>query len=73
MRLMHEYLRFSYFVVKDASNVDIRLLGGIGPILDCLYPIEGAGEDVETTRAALRTLCNLSINGACARTKRREA
>lgn len=51
--------------------MDIRLLGGIGPILDCLYPIEGAGEDVETTRAALRTLCNLSINGVWAAPLRR--
>lgn len=49
----------------ERSNAAIRGLGGIGPIIDCLAPVVGSGsEDVETTRAALRTLCNLSIDGS---------
>jgi hypothetical protein len=54
---------FLMFGVADRANAEIRTLGGIGPIIDCLSPTSSGGEDMETTRAALRTLCNLSIDG----------
>lgn len=41
----------------DDNKVEIRLLGGLPPIIECLEI-----QDVRTRRDALRTLCNLSID-----------
>eukprot|EP00762_Andalucia_godoyi_P005760 ANDGO_06417.mRNA.1 hypothetical protein len=45
----------------DSVSVEIRQLGGLSRVLDCLVP-DPELESLETVRAALRTICNLSIN-----------
>jgi hypothetical protein len=42
----------------DENKSEIRLLGGLLPIIECLDI-----SDIRTRRDALRTLCNLSIDG----------
>ena len=49
---------FGCSVDADENKREIRLLGGLLPIVECLQ-----SEDVRTRRDALRTICNLSIDG----------
>jgi hypothetical protein len=54
----HSLTTIDFFLPKlDENKVEIRLQGGLQPIIDCL-----ASNDIKTKRDALRTICNLSIN-----------